>query len=140
MTEKDIPLYKVRANQLGIFIAIALAIILQYPWLVAIVWLVQILNRLLGPGANAFIIVFELITKPIYGTKKMEAEELIRFNHLIIVILLIISLVCFGLSWTLAGYIIAGIVGFCALLAVFGFCIGCTVYFQFKKFKALRQK
>lgn len=137
---KEIPLYKVRANQLGIVAVIAIGIITQIPWLVAIVWIVQVLTRLLGSGANAFIIVLDPITKLMYGNKHTEAQELQHFNLNLAIIFLTMSLLCFSLNWTLAGYIVAGIMGLCALLALFGFCIGCTLYFQLKKYKALRQK
>ena len=137
---KEIPLYKVRANQLGMVITIALAIVLQIPWLVAIVWLVQVLTRLLGSGANVFVIVLEPITTMIYGNKKTEAEELQRFNLILAITFLTISMICFSLNYTLAGYIVAGIMAGCALLALLGYCIGCTIYFQFKKFKATRLK
>lgn len=137
---KEIPLYKVRANQIGIVITIVLAIVLQYPWLVAIVWLVQVLTRLLGSGANVFVIVLEPIAKMIYGDKHTEAEELQRFNLILAITFLTISMVCFSLNWTLAGYIVAAVMGACALLALLGYCIGCTIYFQLKKLKAARQK
>lgn len=137
---KEIPLFKVRANQLGMVIAIAVAIIMQLPWLIAVVWIVQVLTRLLGAGANAFVIVFDSITSMIYGSKHTEAEELQHFNLNLAIIFLTTSLLCFSLSWNLAGYIIAGIMGLCALMALFGFCIGCTLYFQLKKFRALRDR
>lgn len=139
-TPKDVPIYKVRANQVGMVAAIAVAIIFQYPWLLAVTWIILVMTRLLGPGANAFVIVFEPITKLIYGEKHTEAEELQHFNLNLAIIFITTSLLCFSLSWNLAGYIVAGVMGICALLALFGFCIGCTLYFQLKKYRALRDR
>lgn len=136
--QKEIPLTKVRSNQIGIVIAIVIAIVFNYPWIFAVLWLIQVLTLLFGPGANVFVTLLEPVAKGIYGSKRTEAAELVKFNLSIGVTFLTISMACLSLQWTLAANIIAGLMGVAALAALLGYCIGCTIYFQYKKYKALR--
>jgi len=138
--QQEIPLAKVRSNQIGIVIWIIVSIALDMPWLIAVLWLIQVLTLLLGSGANVFVTLLEPLAKAIYGTKHTEAKELVRFNLSIGLTFLTLSLLCVSLQWKLAAYIIAGMMGAAALAALLGYCIGCTIYFQYKKYKALRSK
>src|SRR5690606_21066441 len=135
----EIPIAKVRSNQIGIVITLLIAIIAQMPWLIAIVWLVQVMTRLLGAGANTFVIILEPIAQKIYGKKETEAAELQKFNLSLGITFLSISLICFSLNWTTAAYIVAGAMALAALSALLGYCIGCTIYYQYKKYQALRK-
>jgi len=138
--QQEIPLANVRSNQIGIVIWIIVSIALDMPWLIAVLWLIQVLTLLLGSGANVFVTLLEPLAKAIYGTKHTEAKELVRFNLSIGLTFLTLSLLCVSLQWKLAAYIIAGMMGAAALAALLGYCIGCTIYFQYKKYKALRGK
>lgn len=60
-----------------------------------------------------------------------ESKELSRFNNLLAVIFLTISVVFFALGWTIAGYIVAGMLAIAAFTAICGFCLGCFIYFQY---------
>ncbi|MEK4251641.1 DUF4395 family protein [Paenibacillus sp. FSL W7-1287] len=136
--QKEVPLSKVRSNQIGIVISIAIAIVFDLPWVFAVLWLIQVLTLLFGPGANVFVTLLEPLAKSIYGKKNTEAAELVKFNLSIGVTFLTLSMLCLSLQWTLAANIIAGLMGLAALAALLGYCIGCTIYFQYKKYKALR--
>lgn len=138
-TATEIPIAKVRSNQMGIVITLLIAMIFNYPWLIAIVWLVQIMTRLLGPGANVFIVMLEPIAAKIYGKKETEAAELQKFNLSLGITFLTISLVCLSLGWIIAAYIFAGLMMLAALGALLGYCIGCTLYYQYKKYQALKK-
>ena len=135
----EVPIAKVRSNQIGIVITLLIAIIAQMPWLIAIVWLVQVMTRLLGVGANTFVIILEPIARMIYGKKETEAAELQKFNLSLGITFLSISLICLSLNWTIVAYIVAGAMALAALGALLGYCIGCTIYFQYKKYQALRK-
>lgn len=137
---KEIPLSKVRSNQLGIVISIAIAIAFDIPWIIAALWLVQVLTLFFGAGANVFVNLLEPIAKAIYGTKKTEAEELVKFNLGIGITFLTLSMICLSFQKFTAAYIVAGLMGLAALAALLGYCIGCTIYYQYKKFKALRNQ
>lgn len=136
---KEIPLVKVRSNQLGIVITLAIAIIMQIPWLIAIMWLVQVLTRLLGSGANVFVIVLEPLLDPIYKKSVPEAEELQKFNLSLGIVFLSLSLICLSLQQELLAYIFAGLMALAALSALLGYCIGCTIYYQYKKMKSAKK-
>lgn len=136
--KQEVPIAKVRSNQIGIVLTIIIAIALDIQWLIAILWLIQILTLLLGSGANVFVTLLEPLAKKLYGTKQTEAQELVKFNLSIGMTFLTLSLICVSLQWKLAAYIIAGMMGAAALAALLGYCIGCTIYFQYKKYKALR--
>jgi len=135
----EVPIAKVRSNQIGIVITLLIAIIAQMPWLIAIVWLIQVMTRLLGSGANTFVIMLEPIAQKIYGKKEAEAAELQKFNLSLGITFLSISLICLSLNWITAAYIVAGAMGLAALGALLGYCIGCTFYYQYKKYQALRK-
>lgn len=134
----EVPIAKVRSNQIGIVITLIIAIAFDIQWLIAILWLIQILTLLLGSGANVFVTLLEPLAKKLYGTKHTEAHELVKFNLSIGMTFLTLSLICVSLQWKLAAYIIAGMMGAAALAALLGYCIGCTIYYQYKKYKALR--
>lgn len=131
---KEIPVPYVRSNQVGIVLFVLLAIFLQQPLLIIILWFIQELPMILGLRANLFI----TIAKPFLSNKVQgaptESQELLRFNNSIAVILLSIAVICFCLSWgSIAGYIFAGMVGIAASIALCGFCVGCFMYYQWKK-------
>lgn len=137
---KEIPVPFVRSNQVGIVVTLVLAIILQLPWLVAALWVVQVTQLLFGARANLFIAAARPFLTRFLVSPNTEAAELQRFNNSLGVGFLTLSLIGFLLGWTAAGYIFAGMMGVAALGAILGYCIGCTIYFQFKQFRARRLK
>ncbi|RCW47975.1 DUF4395 domain-containing protein [Paenibacillus prosopidis] len=137
---KEVPIPYVRSNQVGIVTVIILAIALQQPWLIAALWIIQVLGLVFGPKANLFITVARPFLTRIIASSKTEAAELQRFNNSLGVGFLTLSLLSFLFGWTLAGYIIAGMMSVAALGAILGYCIGCTIYFQYKQFRARRLK
>ncbi|OBZ11306.1 DUF4395 domain-containing protein [Bacillus sp. FJAT-26390] len=135
---KEIPIPYVRSNQAGIVAVLLIAIALQLPWLIAALWVVQVAGLIYGPKANLFIIVARPFLGGRMANAQTEAAELQRFNNSLGVGFLTLSLLSFALGWSVAGYIFAGMMGAAALAAILGFCIGCTIYFQFKQFRARR--
>lgn len=133
---KEIPIPYVRTNQLGIIALFLLGLFLQQPWVIVVLWVLQAASLTFGLKGNLFVqLVKPLLANKISGTRT-EAAELQRFNNSIAVILLTASVLCFAIGWTIAGYILAGFVAAAALVAVCGYCIGCFLYYQLKKFKA----
>jgi hypothetical protein len=82
------------------------------------------------------------IVRPFLGSlvarSHTEALELQRFNNTIAVVLLTLSVICFSLGFNTAAYIFAGMVALAAFVAICGYCIGCTMYYQFKRLRAHR--
>ncbi|RXZ82516.1 DUF4395 domain-containing protein [Paenibacillaceae bacterium] len=135
---KEIPMPLIKANQLGIVVFIVLALLLQQPVFIYLLWAVQAIAFIAGQKGNLFVIA----AKPLLRSKLVDAEtqalELARFNQSIAVGLLTVSSALLLLGWLVAGYIAAGFVLVAAGAAVLGYCVGCTIYFQYKKWKALR--
>ncbi|WP_141505522.1 DUF4395 domain-containing protein [Paenibacillus luteus] len=133
---KEIPIPYVRSNQTGIVVVLLIAIGLQLPWLIAALWIIQVTGLIFGPKANLFIRVARPFLTRYVASAQTEAAELQRFNNSLGVGFLTFALLSFALSWSVAGYVFAGMMGAAALAAILGYCIGCTLYFQFKQFRA----
>ncbi|NHN30633.1 DUF4395 domain-containing protein [Paenibacillus agricola] len=131
---KEIPIPYVRANQVGIVLFVLCAILLQEPLLIALLWIIEVLPMVLGIRANLFVAIAKpFLTKRISGAST-ESQELLRFNNSIAVTLLSISVICFGInSSSIAGYIFAGMVAVAAFIAICGYCVGCFLYYQWKR-------
>ena len=137
MSPKEVPVPYVRANQTGIVLSVIASFLFHEPWVLAGLWLVQLIGLASAGRYNLFV----RIAKPwlrVSGAHT-EAFELQRFNNMLAVTFLTLSLISFLLGWTIAGYVIAFLLLAAAGGALAGYCIGCTVYFQYKKWKALRK-
>jgi hypothetical protein len=135
---KEIPIPFVRSNKVGIVTMLLIAITFQLPWLIAALWIIQAAGLIFGLKANLFIIAARPFLARHMASARTEAAELQRFNNSLGVGFLTFSLLSFALGWSVAGYIFAGMMGAAALGAILGFCIGCTIYFQYKQFRARR--
>ncbi|UUZ78992.1 DUF4395 domain-containing protein [Paenibacillus sp. P26] len=135
----EIPLPYVRTNQAGIVLLVLLAILLRQPAIIAALWAIQVMNLWQGVRANVFVMLAAPPLRNRIAGAPTEARELQRFNNSIAVILLTLSLLFFWLDPSgPAGYILAGLVGAAALSAICGYCIGCTLYYQFKRLRRRR--
>lgn len=56
-----------------------------------------------------------------------------RFNNILGLAFLTASLGSFGLGFEIAGYLFAGAFALAAFIAVLGFCVGCTIYYQYNR-------
>ncbi|MCZ8515951.1 DUF4395 domain-containing protein [Paenibacillus filicis] len=133
---KEIPLPYVRTNQAGIVLLVLLAILLQQPVLIVVLWAIQVINLWQGVRSNVFVMLAAPFLRSKLAGAPTESRELQRFNNSIAVILLTLSILFFWLNaGSIAGYIFAGLVGAAALMAICGYCIGCTLYYQFKRLR-----
>lgn len=134
---KEVPMAYVKANQSGIVLIVIAAFIWQQPWLIAGLWAVQLLGLLLGGKWNLFV----RIAKPFLRIegRPTQAEELQRFNNTLAVLFLTLSSLAFLLGLSVAGWIIAIMLLCAAGAALLGYCIGCTIYFQYKQYFARRR-
>ena len=134
----EVPVPYLRSNQIGIVLTVLIAIITQQPLLIALLWVVQVLGLLLGLKANLFIRLAKPFLKESIKDAPTEEKELSRFNNLLAVIFLTLSLISFALGWNVTGYIFVGMLAIAASLAICGFCLGCFMYFQYKKFWSIK--
>lgn len=138
---KEIPLPLIKANQIGIVLFVLLSFVFQQPLFIYVVFLIQLVPLLAGAKSNLFL----LLAKPLIGKKRLsesegQAAELARFNQSIAVILLGVSAIAYLLGWHILAYAASAMVAAAAIVAVMGYCIGCTIYYQYKRWKLLRSR
>ena len=139
---KEIPIPLVRANQIMFVIGTILAIVLVNKWIILFLFAVTISSLLFGPRAN---LAFR-ITRPILSYRlfyaRTESVELQRFNQIIATTCLFLStFFLFSTEFYLVGWVWAGMVTAAASAAIMGYCVGCLIYFPYKrKVAGLRKK
>jgi uncharacterized membrane protein YagU involved in acid resistance len=135
---KEIPMAYVKANQTGIVLFILLSFIFRQPYILAALWIIQALGLVFGLKANLFVAA----ARPLLDVqgKETQAAELTRFNNRLGMIFLTLSLISFLFGFSILGYIFAAMFFLAAFVALCGYCIGCTMYFQYKMFKARRTR
>ncbi|GGK17093.1 hypothetical protein J2S00_000752 [Caldalkalibacillus uzonensis] len=133
--KQGIPVPLVRANQWVMVGGILLAILLQSQLLLTLLFIISLLALLFGPKGNVVFVLTKPLLKNRLAAAEQEAAELQRFNQSIATILLGLAV---GILWTTghwSGWIPAGMVMVAAAFALAGYCIGCTIYFQWKQWR-----
>jgi hypothetical protein len=131
----EVPLHWVRGNQLGILLSVIASVTAQQPWILLLPLAVQLISRIFGIRYNLFVRLFApLLPKSI----RTEARELLRFNNLLAIIFLVVTLAGFALGWTILAYASLIMLTIAVVLALSGFCLGCFMYFQWKQFRSRR--
>lgn len=131
----EIPLPYVKANQTGIVTFVIIAAIAQQPWLIALLWVIEAAGLAFGMKGNLFVrIAKPLLRKRIAGALT-EARELTRFNNTLAVIFLSLAVLFFALQWTVAAYVMSGMLALAALGGLLGYCVGCFLFYQYKQLK-----
>ncbi|MEI7026648.1 DUF4395 domain-containing protein [Paenibacillus sp. y28] len=131
---REVPIEYVKTGQVLITAFVLAGIVFQKPLLIVILWLVQALALTFGSKASLFLWIGRLL----FGSRvkqggETQHPELLKFNTAISVMLLCLSVACLLLGWSLAGYVLAAVLGLASLAALLGYCLGCTLYYQFKK-------
>lgn len=135
---KEVPIPYVRSNQAGIVLSLIAFFITQSVWFIAALFVIQALGLAFGAKANLFVRIAKPFLTKLIAKSGTEAAELQRFNNSLAVLFLTVSLVSLLFGFQLAGNIFAAMMGAAALAALLGYCIGCTIYFQYKQFRARR--
>ena len=130
---REIPLIYIKSNQTGIVIFSTLAILFRQPVLIFILLGVELLGLLFGLKWNLFVQLSKLFIKNKFDKSKTQAAELTKFNNTLAVIFLLISTSFFIAGNSIAGYVVVGILNVVVVVALAGFCLGCFLYFQFKR-------
>ncbi|TJY42047.1 DUF4395 domain-containing protein [Cohnella pontilimi] len=122
----------VKANQTGIVLFV-IASMLTTPWVLFALWLIQLVGLASGGRLNLFV----RAAKPFLPREggETQAAELTRFNNTLAVIFLTLSLLSFALGWSIGGYVFTAMMLAAAGAALLGYCIGCTIYFQYKQLR-----
>ncbi len=133
---KEIPIEYVKANQTGIVLSVIVFLMSGQPWIIAALWLIQVIGLSTGGRWNLFAALGRRFLTP--KGKETQAAELLRFNNSLAVAFLSLSLVSLLLGWTTAGYVFAVMLLGAAEAALLGYCVGCTLYFWVKQIRAGR--
>lgn len=133
---REIPEPYVKANQIGIVLFIILTAVFNQPYILLALWFIQVIG--LSSGKNIFV----LLVRPFLNVvgAATQAEELQRFNNKLAVGFITVSLLAFVAQLPVIGYVAAAMLFVAAFVAICGYCVGCTVYFQYKQFIARRNK
>lgn len=134
---REIPLRYIKANQSGIVLFAVIFLITGQLWLLAALWIIEVVGLLTKGKLNLFI----RIAKPFLSPgKETQAEELARFNNSLAVTFISLALITAQLGWVWGGYLFTAMLLGAAGAALLGYCIGCTVYYQYKQFRIRQER
>jgi membrane associated rhomboid family serine protease len=133
-----IPLPFVRTNQWFLVITVALALLLNQPWILAVSWALGVYSLISGKNPLFFLVRPLLSKSP--SAYPMEDPAQQRFNQWISVLCLSLSLLGFLAGWPVVGLLFALMVGVAALTAILGFCIGCFIRYRYLRWRQQRLK
>ena len=128
----------IKANQTGIVLFVTLFLVTGQLWLLAALWLIEVIGLLTKGKLNLFIRMAKLFIRQA-GTET-QAEELARFNNSLAILFLCLSLLASAVGWSGGSYIFAVMLLGAAGAALLGYCIGCTIYYQYKQFVVRRAR
>ena len=132
----SVPKPLVTLNQWFIFISVLIAlltsihVILLFPLLTGLIGLLFNKNPIMLLGKR-------LLNNPSESYLQEEVTQ-VKFNQTIAVACLTFSLIGFTFGLPVIGFIFAIMVAAAALIANFGFCIGCFIRYQWKQYQYKR--
>lgn len=122
-----------RVNQTSIIVLLALAFLLNQPWLVAFVAAVMWIGTFV-PKAGLFKLLYQHVLKPLHIVRpapKVDDPRPHLFAQGVGALVLTFSAVALGAGLPLLGWALAGVVMALAAINLFlGFCMGCFMYYQ----------
>ncbi|WP_312097161.1 DUF4395 domain-containing protein [Niallia sp.] len=130
---KTIPQPLVRTNQWIIFLSVLLSLFLQQYWIMLIPLVAGLCGLLFQ--WNPIMKLASLFLKRPKKDYRQEDWNQQQFNQIIAVVCLAIASISFFFKWTILGYIFSIMVGLASIVAILGFCIGCFIRYQWKKYQ-----
>lgn len=130
---KTIPQPLVRTNQWIIFLSVLLSLFMQQYWILLIPLLAG-LGGLLFQWNPIMKLASLFLQKPRKEYRQEDWDQQ-QFNQIIAVVCLAVGSISFFLNWTIVGYIFTIMVGVASIVAILGFCIGCFIRFQWKRYQ-----
>ncbi|GAA2095647.1 DUF4395 domain-containing protein [Microlunatus panaciterrae] len=121
-------------------VVLAVVLVLQSPWLLALQAVVFALAVVLGPGRSPYGLVFAKLIRPRLGPPEHpEDARPPRFAQGVGLVFSLVGLVGYFSGLTLLGAVATGLALAAALLnAVIGFCLGCELYLLLKRLTPAR--
>jgi hypothetical protein len=133
-TLRSIPQPLVRTNQWFIVLSVLITWVTGLEWILAIPLAAGLSGLLFG--FNPVMRAAKLFLKKPATDYIPEDWEQQQFNQLIAVICLAGGLVSYLFGLNILGHIFTIMVALAAFIAILGFCIGCFIRFQWKKYQA----
>ncbi|UCZ55149.1 DUF4395 domain-containing protein [Bacillus shivajii] len=130
---KEIPITLVRANQIMMVILTLASIVTQNIWILILTAIFIYSSLIFGPKANVAFIIAKSITKKDLSTDHTESAVLTRFNQTIAASIITVAIIIYLLTGHWVTWLLVAMVTVAASVALMGFCVGCFLYYQFKK-------
>lgn len=127
-----IPLPIIRLNRIVLVAGVIVALILNQPLITTALFLIILPAALFGRRASLIYKVGSRFFARRIPTAPTEDFRVQRFNNLIAATLLGAAQVAFALGVPVAGWALSLAVAIAATVALFGFCLGCFLYYQFR--------
>ncbi|CAN7274538.1 DUF4395 domain-containing protein [Paenibacillus sp. LjRoot153] len=131
----EVPLHRVRGNQLGILLSIVASVLSQQLWILVVPLIIQLISRSFGVKYNLFVRLFSRLF-PV--SARTESRVLLRFNNLLAILFLVVTLIASLFNLMTLAYITLSMLTIAVVLALCGFCFGCFIYFHWKQYWARR--
>lgn len=116
-------------------VVLVAAFALQQPWLTTLVLALVLPGLIWGRQANLLAHLGRRIFGASLAQAVREDRRLIYFNNLLLVVMLGLAQPAFWLGQPMIGWALTGMVAAAAGLALAGYCIGCTLFYQFKLYQ-----
>ncbi|MFN8534122.1 MAG: DUF4395 family protein [Dehalococcoidia bacterium] len=129
----DIPLPIVRLNRGILLGGVVAGLLLQQPLITTTLLLLLLPGVLFGQRFSPIFRVGSLVLARWIPGAEREARVLMRFNNAIAVGLLGAAQLAFLGGAPMLGWVLAGMVGVAAAVALAGFCFGCVLFYQMKR-------
>lgn len=133
---RSIPRPLVRANQWTIFLSVILTWISGQEWILAIPLVACLLGLFFNFNPVMRLAKLFLKKKPSEYIPEDAGQQ--KFNSIIAIACLGLGYISFLLNWNVTGYIFTAMVGVASFVAILGFCIGCFILFQWKRYSYRR--
>lgn len=133
----SIPRPLVRTNQWVIVLSVLLTWITGAYWLLILPLVAGLLGVLFN--FNPVMRFAKLFLRKSPGSYIQEDRGQQRFNQLLAVFFLAVSLIGYSLGWQVLAYVFSALVFLAAFIAILGFCIGCFIQFQWSQYKYRRR-
>ncbi|MFE4143543.1 DUF4395 domain-containing protein [Peribacillus sp. YIM B13472] len=133
---RSIPRPLVRTNQWVILLSVATALLTGEMWILVIPLTAGLLGLLFNFNPVMRLAKLFLKKKPSDYIPEDHSQQ--QFNQVIAVVCLGLGFTSFLLGWNVTGYIFTLMVGMASLIAILGFCIGCFILYQWKRYSYRR--
>ncbi len=133
-----IPEPLVLANQWTIVLSVVIALLTQNVWILLFPLIFCLLSVFLK-FHPMMILVKKFLKKPLNQYQQEDRSQL-QFNQWMAISFLIVAVISYMLNWMILFNVATVMVGMAALIAIFGFCIGCFIRYRYQQWQFRRKK